>query len=88
MARNADGVCAARIRLAEILFREWATTHKRIASHVTWAAAHRSQTAQITISANTARAITRIFANAIETGGATGWAVDIAITLRTAFCVW
>lgn len=87
MAGDAECICAARIWLAEILLREWATAHKRIAGHVAWAAADRRQTAQIAVGTNAACAITCVLADAVETSRTIGRAVGVAIALGTTFGV-
>lgn len=83
MTGDAERICAARIWFAEILLRERTTAHKRIAGHVAWAAADRCQTAQITVSAHTACAITCVLADAIEAGRTIGWTIGVAIALGT-----
>lgn len=82
VARRADGIRSARVRIAQVLLRERPAANERIAGHVPRAAAHRSHTAQVTVRTDTARTLARVLADSVDARGTTRRTVPITVTLR------
>lgn len=87
VARLTLGVLTARVGLTQVVLIEGATSHERIAGHVSWTATDGRGTSHFTLGVNAALPYTRVHTLVAQTRRAVRGAVSMGQTLGPARCV-